>query len=243
VLLFNQSFLSPAENLACDEALLDLCDATDSPGYLRFWESVRYFVVLGYAKRLADEVFSEVCARLSIPILRRCTGGGTVLQGRGCFNYTLVLPFAAAPELGTITGANCFIMRRNRDAVHDALDSPVEIRGYTDLTVGDLKFSGNAQRRKKRSLLFHGSFLLDFDLSLIERTLRMPADQPEYRSKRPHTDFLTNVSASRSNIERELLKVWAVENEISQGERDEIMHSTKSLALTKYGSEAWNRRF
>lgn len=243
MLLFNQSFLSPAENLACDEALLDACDLSDSPGYLRFWESQTCFVVLGYAKKLQDEVFAERCAALEFPILRRCTGGGTVLQGRGCFNYALVLPFTAAPELETITGANCFIMRRNRDALSAALKRPVEIRGYTDLTLEYLKFSGNAQRRKRRSLLFHGSFLLDFDLPLIAQTLRMPADQPEYRSQRPHDAFLTNAGSFRSEIEREFRTVWPVAAEIAPAERQQLTDRTEELARTKYNSDHWNRRF
>src|ERR1044071_4819214 len=87
-LLWEDSSRAPVENLACDEALLDECESSDVPGFVRFWESSSYFVVLGYGKHLEQEVFSEVCAQENIPILRRCSGGGTVVQGPGCFNYT-----------------------------------------------------------------------------------------------------------------------------------------------------------
>ena len=84
--LFEATLTSPAENLACDEALLEECESAEHPGFLRFWESPVHFVVLGYGKALEKEVFREECARLEIPILRRCSGGGTVLQGPGCLN-------------------------------------------------------------------------------------------------------------------------------------------------------------
>src|SRR5664279_2273934 len=87
---------SPEENLACDEVLLDLCEAGDSDELLRFWAFPRYFVVLGYANNAATEVNLPVCQSLTIPVLRRCTGGGTVLQGPGVLNYSLILRIDAS---------------------------------------------------------------------------------------------------------------------------------------------------
>src|SRR5262245_40949097 len=80
-----------AENLACDEALLDLCEDHGADEILRFWEPRNYFVVLGYGNKAAAEVDLEACAAEKIPVLRRCSGGGTVLQGPGCLNYALIL--------------------------------------------------------------------------------------------------------------------------------------------------------
>ena len=75
---------TPEENLACDEALLDLCEAGGSDELLRLWALPRYFVVLGYANKAATEVNLPLCRKLTVPVLRRCTGGGTVLQGPAC---------------------------------------------------------------------------------------------------------------------------------------------------------------
>src|ERR1035441_2815400 len=82
---------TPEENLACDEVLLDLCEAGGSDEVLRFWAPPQYFVVVGYANKAATEVNLPVCRELVIPVLRRCTGGGTVLQGPGVLNYSLIL--------------------------------------------------------------------------------------------------------------------------------------------------------
>src|SRR5262249_7012165 len=129
---------TPAENLACDEALLDwaeekLAGETPAlPGILRIWEPARYFVVLGYANRLATEVNTAFCRQNTIPILRRCTGGGTVLQGPGILNYTLILG-AETPPLHNVTAANRFIMEQHRRALSSFLEAPLEVRGHTHL--------------------------------------------------------------------------------------------------------------
>jgi lipoate-protein ligase A len=158
---------SPAENLACDEALLDGAEAGQSGEVLRFWEAAQYFVVVGYANRVREEVNLEFCRQEGIPVLRRCTGGGTVLQGPGCLNYSLVLCSDPDGPLHSIASTNDFILQRNRSALAALLRAPVERRGQTDLTMEGLKFCGNAQRRRKRFLLFHGSFLLHMDIGLI----------------------------------------------------------------------------
>jgi len=165
---------TPAENLACDEALLDLCEASGGET-LRFWESPQYFVVVGYANPIATEVNRAACEARGIPILRRCSGGGTVIQGPGCLNYSLALSIEGDHSLPNITAANRFIMERNRLALEAVLAQPVTVSGHTDLAVGGVKFSGNAQRRKRLALLFHGSFLLHFNLPLISDLLLMPS--------------------------------------------------------------------
>ena len=179
---------------------------------LRFWESPAPFVVVGYANKVATEVNVAACEARKIPILRRCSGGGTVVQGPGCLNYTLLLPITKDGPLHSIAVANQFIMRRNRAAI----ESPA---------IGSRQ-SGNCHSRPHRSgdwrtqvlrqfpappqnfLLFHGTFLLNFDLALIGELLRMPSKQPDYREGRNHADFLTNLNISAEKVKAALQKAW-----------------------------------
>src|SRR5215469_10816300 len=130
------TFASPAENLACDEALLDHFEERGGDGVLRFWEPPNHFVVVGYANEVAKEVDVAACEADEIPILRRCSGGGTVLQGPGCLNYSLVAPISENGSLHSIPSANRFIMERNRAALESKLkseNSEFEVAGHTDL--------------------------------------------------------------------------------------------------------------
>lgn len=235
-------FSSPSELLAGEEALLDHCEANPHPGFLTFWESTTYFVVLGYGKNLSAEVFETVCLAEGIPILRRTSGGGTVLQGPGCLNYTLVLPLQNTAELETITGTNRFVMEKNRLALAQLTHRNVQIAGHTDLTLDGLKFSGNAQRRKRRCLLFHGSLLLNFDLDRISRTLRPPPLQPEYRANRPHEEFLTNCDLEAHAVKAAFAQTWKATASTDAAIVGEIVLRAEELAASKYAHAEWNRR-
>lgn len=230
---------TPAENLACDEALLDAAEDGRAGETLRFWESPEPFVVLGYANKLASEVHQAACEARGIPILRRCSGGGTVVQGPGCLNYALVLEIKAAGPLESIGSANQFIMQRNQEALEVYLHRPVQLSGHTDLAVGARKFSGNAQRRKRRFLLFHGTILLNLDLKLVSELLFVPAHQPAYRQNRPHTLFLINLLKPAAGIKEALRATWRTEATPAEVPAAEIAR----LVAEKYSRRDWNFKF
>jgi len=241
---------TPAANLACDEALLDLCDENPDAETLRFWEPAQYFVVLGYANRAASEANLAACRAESIPVLRRCSGGGAVLQGPGCLNYSLVLAIARHPALHTIPDANRHILERQRRTLERLLARPVSVQGVTDLSVdplrcsgnsqfpiGPLKFSGNAQRRKRHALLFHGTLLLDFDIALVQKILPMPSRQPGYRQDRPHSQFLTNLALPAPALQAALRETWSALQPPAPPP-----HIAPSLTQ-KYAGDEWNLKF
>jgi lipoate-protein ligase A len=243
--IFDRRYSNPAEQLACDEALLEFCEENpDHPGFLRFWQSKTYFVVLGYSKRLKDEVDEHLCSEMHTAIFRRCSGGGTVLQGRGSFNYCLILPINSHSEFETITSTNRFIMERHRRACEHLLGERVCVSGHTDLTLNNQKFSGNSQRRKRKFVLFHGAFLLDFDLARIEQVLRMPQQQPEYREGRKHADFLTNINKTAEELRLAIEQVWSESFQLGVGNQTEaeINERVRALVAQKYSREEWNRK-
>ena len=235
---------TPAGNLACDEQLLDAAERGDGGEVLRVWESPETFVVVGYANNIKTEVNVAACEARGVPILRRCSGGGTVVQGQGCLSYALVLKIAANVGLRGVTATNRFIMERNRAAIESLADQfktsnskfKISVRGHTDLCLGNLKFSGNSQRRKKNFLLFHGSFLLNFDLALVGEFLRMPSLQPDYRAGRSHDDFLANLNLPAGPVKAALQKAWSANENLENFPRLEF----QKLAAEKYLTDAWN---
>jgi lipoate---protein ligase len=230
---------SPEENLACDEALLDVCEAGLADELLRVWEPEDFFVVVGYGNKVETEVNRDFCQQNGIPILRRCTGGGTVLQGPGCLNYSLILRVDNSRPLGGIGATNEFILARHQAVLASLVVAPVEHQGQTDLAIGGLKFSGNAQRRKKRCLLFHGSFLLHLDIGLVEKTLRMPSRQPAYRVHRSHSEFLVNLKMPARLLKAALLECWNATAPLG----DIPFREISRLASEKYALDEWNFRF
>jgi len=222
-----------------DEALLECCEAGQGEEVLRLWEPTHYFVVLGYANRVAAEVNLPFCRQQNIPVLRRCTGGGTVLQGPGCLNYSLVLRIRRPAALESIPATNDFILGRHQQTLAVLVKGSVEKKGHTDLAFGGLKFSGNAQRRLRQFLLFHGSFLLNLDLKLVEQTLPMPSKQPDYRAGRAHRDFLTNLALPSPVLKAALARTWAAHNPMTGVPAEQIQR----LVREKYKREEWNLKF
>ena len=229
---------TPEANLACDEALLDECERKQDREILRFWESPRHFVVLGLASRRDREVDAAACAARGIPILRRCSGGGTVVQGPGCLSYTLILRIAGNPPLERIDSTNAFIMERHARLLAEATGLPTRHQGATDLAVGQRKFSGNAQRRRRRFLLFHGTFLLDFPIPLMEEILPYPPKMPRYRGKRSHRAFVTNLYQPPARIKDLLARCWDAE----PADPDLPADAIASLVESKYSVPGWNER-
>jgi lipoate-protein ligase A len=234
-------FASPAFNLAFDEALLDMAEQGIRGGTLRFWESSSLFVVVGYGNKVGLETCRDECRKDEIPILRRCSGGGTVLQGPGCLNYSVVLPNHEFPECESITSTNQFVMGRIRDAIERVAGPGIRIQGHTDLCRGTIKFSGNAQRRKKNAVLFHGTVLHQFDISKVPKYLLPPSKEPSYREGRNHLDFIANLPVSSRMIMDSIRMVWEA-NELVQI-RAEDFDFTESLVAEKYGNKSWNEKF
>ena len=230
---------TPAENLALDEALLDACEAGLGGETLRFWEPCETFVVVGYANGIAREVNAGVCRERGIPVFRRCSGGGTVVQLPGSLNYALLLPVTEDGPTRSITSANQSIMERNRRALAAASGLPVEVRGHTDLAVGAQKFSGNAQRRRRHWLLFHGTFLLAAKLDLISELLPMPSLEPDYRLNRSHREFVMNLPLYPEVVKTALRQEWQAHDPLPPATKFEIAR----LTLEKYSTPEWNLKF
>ena len=236
--LFVHPLLEPAVHLAWEEAALDAVENAEAPALLWFWESTRPFVVLGYGQKAAVEVDLDSCQRDGVTVLRRCSGGGAVVQGPGCLNYGLALPIDPDGDTASIASTNDQVMERHRAALESIAGMSVARRGDTDLAVGESKFSGNAQRRKRVALLFHGTILTAFHLPSIARWLRFPSRQPGYRSGRAHLDFVTNLHVEPSLVRQALANAWNA----SPGPVPDFSARVAELMASRYGDPAWHAR-
>jgi lipoate-protein ligase A len=250
LLRFDLPFPSIAENLAADEALLAWCESGDGVETLSFWEPAETFVVVGYANKIAREVNLVACDQAGIPVYRRCSGGGTVVQMPGGLNYSLILRISETGPLSNITSANRFIMEKNRAALSTLLPQlkiqnsilnteGISVQGHTDLCLGKRKFAGNSQRRRKHYLLFHGTLLLDCDLKLISRLLLMPSLEPDYRANRKHEEFVTNLNLPAAEVKTALAQAWHAKEVL----QNPPLESITQLAREKYASPEWNYKF
>jgi lipoate---protein ligase len=228
---------TPAGNLALDEALLLDAEASEGGEALRLWELPRYAVVLGAGCKLTDDVDEPACLADEVPILRRASGGGTVLLGPGCLCFSVVLAYDRDPLLRDVNASYRYILPRVAAALAGLLPD-VEPLGTSDLASTRRKFSGNAQQRKKSHLLHHGTLMYAFDVTRVSRYLRMPARQPDYRAGRPHGDFLVNLPATSAELRERLCAAWGA-REVRPGWP---AARVRELVVDKYSRDEWVRR-
>jgi lipoate-protein ligase A len=102
----------------------------------------------------------------------------------------------------------------------------------------EVKFSGNAQRRRRSFLLFHGTVLLDFDLTWIERYLRFPSKVPEYRQTRGHLEFVSNTRLERRAVVDALRGEWGANEALPMLPSD----SMQTAWSNRYSKPQWHAR-
>ena len=233
------TFADPESNLACDEALLEIFETERcDDGLLRIWQPDRYFVVLGHSNRVNTEANVAACAAGGVPILRRMSGGGAVVQGPGCLNYSLILD-CAVHKISSIRLAFGYVLERHRQWIAELTHFAVSVAGVSDLTVDGRKFSGNAQYRKARYVLVHGTFLLGFELSLMDRYLPLPTRQPAYRQNRRHLEFVGNINVEGRTLRTCLRENWNADTDFNGLGSDRV----DSLVSRRYGRADWSNKF
>lgn len=195
------SFADPEENILYDDVLLALAEQGQIGNTLRLWESPVYFVVLGRTGKAEEDLHIPALKTDKIPVLRRSSGGGTVVQGPGCLNFSFIISKDQPKELADLRKSYHIILEGVL-ALLKELGVDAGFRPISDLALieGDKKFSGNAQKRGRQFILHHGTILYDFDLSLVSRYLAIPKDIPEYRKGRPHQDFITNLPLNSKKL-------------------------------------------
>ncbi len=230
------SYLDLDYNLAVDEALLLEAEDGLRGEILRFWEMPTIGVVVGSGGKVTEEVNLMACDAENIPVRRRSSGGGTVVLGPGCLCYSLILSQEQRPYLSGINDSYAWILNRLADSIKDICLAQLE--GSSDLESGGLKFSGNAQQRKRRFFLHHGTLLYDFPLSMISQLLPHPPREPDYRSGRSHESFLMNLPVDRSQLIQGIKTAFSA---LENGTAPDPVR-VQSLIRERYSLFSWNHR-
>jgi lipoate-protein ligase A len=235
-----------AENVALDEALLEWVEEEASGReILRIWESRGPLVVAGRSTRVEQEIDVAECARREVPIVRRSSGGATIVAGPGCLMYAVLLSFEARPELRDIGRAHTFVLEKLEAAI-GACGVGVERAGTSDLVIADRgsmsseanvlrKFSGNSLRVRRTHCLYHGTLLYDFDLTLIGQCLKMPPRRPEYRAGREHGEFVTNLPIERSRLVRAIDAAFPTSGALAEAP----LGRATELVEMRFGRREW----
>lgn len=187
------SYMPIYEQLQLEEALLRASDsnwclinAGSSPA-----------IVMGISGCPEKLINFHKIKKAPIPIIKRFSGGGTVVVDHNTLFVTLICNGAAVK----IPAFPQHILEWNKSLYHSLLkDHPFDAK-ENDYIIGERKFGGNAQYIQKGRWLHHSSLLWDFNPDHMEYLL-LPPKMPDYRKKREHTEFLCCLKDYVSNIQQ-----------------------------------------
>ena len=157
-------------------------------------------VVLGISSKVHEMIHLDKIEQNPIPIIRRFSGGGTVVVDRNTIFITFIFNQADTPDVLPNPQA---ILEWAKQIYHPIFGSlPFNLR-ENDFVFDHLKCGGNALYLIKDRWLLHTSWLWDYDKLWMEY-LKNPKRQPDYRKQRPHEDFLIPLKTHFSS-KKELL--------------------------------------
>lgn len=236
--LLDLTLPSAAENVALDEALLWEAEESEPPREtLRLWEPAQVMAVVGRGSRTTEDLRLEACHAQGVPVLRRTSGGLSILTGPGCLMYSVVLSLELRPHLKAVDEAHQFVLGTVCRALQPLVPG-IARKGTSDLTLRLRKVSGNSLQLKRRALLYHGTLLYSFPLELIETLLAMPPRSPEYREGRSHREFVDNLPTTAQAMRKALAETW----QARQSRTDWPAERVRTLVAEQYSQDAWNLR-
>ncbi|XP_020257291.1 uncharacterized protein LOC109833866 isoform X2 [Asparagus officinalis] len=125
-------------------------------------------IVMGLSGKLSELAELKHVLHDSIPVIKRFTGGGTVIVDDGTIFAAIIC---------------------NKDDVPGVQPYPRSIMSWTNYAFDTRKFGGNAQSITKNQWIHHTSFLWNYDVKNMDY-LKLPMRASKYRLARDHVEFL-----------------------------------------------------
>ena len=232
--------------LAVDELLANFVSKEESAPLLHIYTFLPSVIVGRYQNMEAAVNLSE-CRRLGIDYNRRHTGGGTVLMGADQLALGFAIPLSH-PRMESsmrgsfelLGGTICRSLRR--------IGIEANFQDKNDLKVGGRKIAGMAASlEEKQVFFFHMSLLIDFDLPLMLKVLKIsPYKSPERGlscfSRRITTIREQGIKTSFAEIVEIIEQSFAEEFGIKWKEREFTVSQRKKindLRKRRYQSSDW----
>ena len=166
---------SASTNMAMDRAELVAISEGRAPPTVRFFTWEPPAISIGYFQSLEEEVDLDVCKRFGVDYVRRITGGGAVFHDKE-LTYSIVIleshhqiPKNIIESYERICGA---IMKGLKHLGIESKYAPIN-----DIITNGKKISGNAQTRKAKTVLQHGTILMDVDVDKMFSLLKVPNEK------------------------------------------------------------------
>lgn len=252
-----------AFNMALDEAISVALKNNASPPTLRLYGWEMPSVSIGYFQKISD-IDTGYCLRNNIPVVRRLTGGRAILHGRE-ITYSLSLKtsghFAgglldsykkigtalslALSQTGISTEMKISKLPSKSKSPGIRSKSPLcfQSTSYGEVTAGNKKIIGSAQKRWPGAFLQQGSIPLVIDRGRLMHVFRLQSlcGPGELPAGLEEVVPGTNLERLKESIRRSFEDTFEVHLIPSSASKEEVSLAMR-LEAEKYLSHAWTFR-
>ena len=252
--LLNMGKNCAAMNMAIDEAILIAQKENPNPT-LRFYNWIQPAFSFGYFQNIAAEVDVKTCRSERIELVKRMTGGGTVIHGSD-LTYSLIVPRTSdeksITEMYEIIGtclvksfqklgipAECYSDEsdQSENSQNICLTNPAE----NDVMCNGKKLAGVSVRRNRHGVLFQGYISLDMP---TENILKHVSKDKETRKEVCDRSTAINTqghSITRNTLINAICETFDIGIPFELGSLSAEEHeAAEDLTENKYGTQAWN---
>lgn len=238
MLFYESKSTDPYYNLALEEFFFEKMDKNES--YFILWQNENT-VVVGKYQNTAEEINSQYVEANKINVVRRLSGGGAVYHDLGNLNFTFIT------DQKDLYSSNFSVFVVPVINALKKLGINAEFTGRNDITIDGMKISGNSQYSKKGRVMHHGCIMLDTDLSIVSKVLRVKEAKFESKAVKSVRSRVTTINRNapcyismdrfKSVLKEEIFSNGDLrEAELSEEQRQDI----KALKDSRYATWEWN---
>ncbi|MPM02269.1 hypothetical protein SDC9_48514 [bioreactor metagenome] len=168
-----------------DIALLD-----DGPNRPLIWIPDKNYIILGASNTIEESLFVENVIRDNVTVMKRISGGQTVLPTPDCIVISCVFDNTNHLQPKDIFyHINLLI----KSVLEEAGVRALSLTGISDIAISGKKISGSAIYKNRKKLLYHCVLNIGEPALSFEKYLKQPLKEPDYRNGRKHGDFVTSL--------------------------------------------------
>ena len=170
--------------------LPDLQLMNESTNKFLLWIPDKSYIVLGASNNAKDAVVEETTVRDNIVVLKRRTGGQTVM-----LTPNNIIISAVITDENVMKPKDVFIRFNDHIMGAIAKNHTVQFstRGISDIAMGEKKILGSSMYRGKGKLFYHAVLNFNEPSSTFQKYLKHPSNEPDYRKGRQHHEFITSL--------------------------------------------------
>ncbi len=233
----------PAINLALDDILTAQIATGNRPPTIRFWRWSGPCIILGRYQSAQNEIYLDEAKRLGIPVVRRISGGGTIIiEPEGAVTWSIYTVPDMVKDL-TLPESYAFFDRPALDTVR-ALGIDAWYKELNDIMCAHGKISGAAQVRRQNTVLHHTTMAYDMTGGLLPKVLRVDQEKLSVKGVRSANKIVAPLRSLVSNSWQEVVDMMLdAFQERTGGEPGELtaeeMNLAEKLVAAKYDNDDW----